>query len=321
MPQKRKLGLSSLQVSPLCFGGNVFGWTVPEPTAFQLLDAFTDAGFNFVDTADVYSKWIPGNQGGESETIIGNWFRKTGKRAQLVLATKVGMMTPSGEKKLSRSTILKCVDDSLRRLQTDYIDLYQAHQDDDETPLEETLETFDSLVKAGKVRTLGASNFSAARLGASLKLSMENDWARFECLQPLYNLYDRAKYETELEPFCLNRGLGVIPYSSLASGFLTGKYRSDRDLGKSSRGARVKDYLSERGFSVLEALDRVAEKHGSTPARVALAWLLSRPSVTAPVVSTTSLEQLSDILQAADLQLDSTSLERLGSTKAAPAQT
>src|ERR1043165_3570496 len=285
---KRKLGNSGLEVAPLAFGGNVFGWTIDEETSFRLLDAFTDSGFNLIDTADVYSRWAEGNTGGESETIIGNWLKRTGKRDQVIIATKVGMDMGEGRKGLSRAHILRSVDESLKRLQTDYIDLYQSHQDDPETLLEETLKTYAQLIEQGKVKAIGASNFSAERLAQALKLSEENGLPRYESLQPLYNLYSREEYERELEPLCLEKNVGVINYYALASGFLTGKYRSESDLQKSPRGAGVKKYLNERGFRILKALDEVAARYNSTPAQIALAWLIARPGITAPIATPTS---------------------------------
>jgi aryl-alcohol dehydrogenase-like predicted oxidoreductase len=308
---KRKLGNSGLQVSPLAFGGNIFGWTVDEARSFQLLDALVESGFNFLDTADVYSKWAPGNKGGESETIIGKWLKQGGKREKVILATKVGMEMVPEKKGLSRPYIFRAVEDSLARLQTDYIDLYQAHADDPRTPLEETLQAFTELVKQGKVRVIGASNYTAERLSEALAVSNEHGFARYESLQPLYNLYDRADYEAKLEPVCQEKGLGVIPYFSLASGFLTGKYRSEEDLSKSARGQMVNKYLNERGFRILSALDQVAKQYHSTPAKVSLAWLIARPSITAPIASATNLEQLKDLIEATQLELDNSSLELL----------
>jgi aryl-alcohol dehydrogenase-like predicted oxidoreductase len=309
--EKRRLGNSGLEVAPLAFGGNVFGWTVDEPTSFELLDAFVAAGSNLIDTADVYSHWVPGNQGGESETIIGRWLKRGGDRGKVVIATKVGMELGPGRKGLSMDYIMRSAEDSLRRLQTDYIDLYQSHTDDPDTPQEETLEAYARLVEQGKVRVVGASNFAAERLSRALELSAERGLPRYESLQPLYNLYDRADFEEGLEPLCLEKNVGVISYSSLASGFLTGKYRSEDDFGKSPRGQGVKKYMNERGFRVLGALDEVAARHDSTPARVALAWLVARPSVTAPIASATSLEQLDDLTQAVRLELDDSSVELL----------
>ena len=309
--QLRLLGHSGLTVSPLCFGGNVFGWTTGETTSFRLLDAFVGAGFNFIDTADVYSKWVPGNQGGESETVLGKWLKRDGNRQKVVIATKLGSDMGPGEKGLSRSYMVHAVEASLRRLQTNYIDLYQSHQDDPETPLEETLEAFAQLVQQGKVRAIGASNFSAERLTQSLEVSRRHNWPSYQSLQPLYNLYDRAGYETELEPVCQKNGLGVIPYFSLASGFLTGKYRSKADLAQKARGGIVEKYLNDRGLKIISALDRNARRYGSTPTKVALAWLLARPSITAPIASATNLEQLNELIDATNLMLDAATIQEL----------
>jgi aryl-alcohol dehydrogenase-like predicted oxidoreductase len=308
---KRKLGNSGLQVSPLAFGGNIFGWTVDEAMSFKLLDAFIESGFNLIDTADVYSKWAPGNKGGESETIIGKWLKQGGKREKAIIATKVGSEMGPDQKGLSKEYILRAVEASLARLQTDYIDLYQAHIDDLQTPLEATLEAFTELVRQGKVRAIGASNYTAERLSEALEVSTEHGFARYESLQPLYNLCDRAEYEAKLEPLCQEKGLGVIPYFSLASGFLTGKYRSGKDLSKSPRGQMVKKYLNERGFRILAALDQVANQYNSTPAKVSLAWLIARPSITAPIASATNLEQLKDLIEATELKLHDSSIELL----------
>jgi aryl-alcohol dehydrogenase-like predicted oxidoreductase len=313
----RTLGNSSLLVTPLCFGGNVFGWTIDEAASFRLLDALTDAGLNFIDTADVYSRWKPGNQGGESETIIGKWLRRSGKRGSLVIATKVGMDMGGGKKGLSQVHILESVDSSLGRLQTDYIDLYQSHADDPETPQEETLNTYAQLIRSGKVRVIGASNFSAQRLRQALDLSEKLGLPRYESLQPEYNLYNRAAFESELEPLCREKGIGVISYYSLASGFLSGKYRSEQDLSKSPRGnIKVKNYLNERGMRILAALDEVAKEKNSTPARVAIAWVMARPSITAPIASATSIEQLQDLLEATKLKLDASSMDVLNQASA-----
>jgi aryl-alcohol dehydrogenase-like predicted oxidoreductase len=309
--KKRKLGNSGLEVAPLALGGNVFGWTVDEPTGFKLLDAFIAAGFNLVDTADIYPRWVPGNQGGESEAIIGNWLKQSGKRHEVIVATKVGMDMGDNKQGLSKDHILRSADDSLRRLQTDYIDLYQSHKDDPDTPLEETLETYAQLIKAGKVRAIGASQYSAARLAEALDVSKRLGIPRYESLQPLYNLYDRAAYEAELEPLCVDEGLGVINFYSLAAGFLTGKYRSEADLSKSQRGGTVKKYLNERGFRIVNALDQVAAQYQSTPAQVALAWLIARPSITAPIASATSLEQLNDLVEATKLELGQAAIDVL----------
>jgi len=291
-------------------GGNVFGWTIDQPSSWRILDAFVDAGLNFIDTADIYSTWVPGHIGGESETIIGNWLKQSGKRSKIVLATKVGMQMPAG-KGLKKDYILKAVEDSLRRLQTDHIDLYQSHEDDPATPLEETLGAYSQLVKEGKVRAIGASNYTADRLSEALKVSRQHGFPSYQSLQPKYNLCERADYESQLEPLVLKEGLGVIPYYALASGFLTGKYRSESDLGKSARGAGVKKYLNDRGFRILAALDEAAKAHHSTPGKVALAWLIARPSITAPIASATSLEQLRDLVDATNLKLDRAAIESL----------
>jgi len=311
LEQKRKLGASGLGVGPLALGGNVFGWTADEPRSFQILDAFAASGLNLIDTADVYSKWAPGHQGGESETIIGKWLKRSGSRGKVIIATKAGMEMGPNRKGLAKSYILRAAEDSLQRLQTDYIDLYQAHTDDPGTPLKETLEAFAQLIKQGKVRAIGASNYSAARLSEALRIAKQHGLPSYQSLQPLYNLCDRSDYETNLEPVCRTHGLGVITYFSLASGFLTGKYRSEADLSKSARGQAVKKYLNERGFRILRALDQVAEQYHSTPARVSLAWLMARPSVTAPIASATSLEQLTDLIEATKLTLDPSAAEIL----------
>jgi aryl-alcohol dehydrogenase-like predicted oxidoreductase len=312
----RKLGSSGLEVSPLAFGGNVFGWTIDESMSFELLDAFVAAGFNFIDTADTYSRWAPGNHGGESETIIGKWIKQRGNRAKVVIATKVGMEMGPGQKGLSRSYILREVEDSLKRLQTDYIDLYQSHADDLDTPLEETLGTYADLVKQGKVRVIGASNYKAQRLTQALQVSRQQGYPLYHSLQPHYNLYDRADYEKELEPLCREQGVGVISYFSLASGFLTGKYRSEGDLSKSARGQGVKKYLNPRGFAILDALDQVAKQTRSSPAQVSLAWLIARPSVTAPIASATNLQQLDDLIAATRLELPPASIDLLNRASA-----
>jgi len=307
----RTIGTTDLEVGPLAFGGNVFGWTVDEPTSFRLLDAFVAAGFNLIDTADVYSRWAPGNQGGESETILGRWLKQSGKRDKVVVATKVGMEMGPGKKGLSAAYIRQAVDDSLRRLQTDRIDLYQSHRDDETTPLEETLGAFAELIRQGKVRAIGASNYSAERLADALAVSRAHGLPAFQCLQPQYNLCERSGFEQTLGPLCREAGLGVLPYYSLASGFLTGKYRSEADLAGSARGQGVKKYLNDRGFRILGALDEVAARHDSTPARVAVAWLISRPVVTAPIASATSLEQLDDLIEATRLELDADAVRHL----------
>jgi aryl-alcohol dehydrogenase-like predicted oxidoreductase len=299
---KRELGRSGISVAPLALGGNVFGWTADERTSFEILDAFVDAGFDLIDTADVYTAWIPGHKGGESESVLGRWFKKSGKRAKVTLATKVGMPVDGG-KGLRKPRIRAAIEASLRRLQTDVVDLYQAHLDDAETPLEETLAAFADLVQEGKVRALGASNYAAPRLAAALEISARAGLPRYDCLQPLYNLCERADYEAALGPLCVEKKVGVIPYFALASGFLTGKYRSAADLAKSARGPRVEKYLNERGFRILKALDAAAAALGQTPGRVARAWLSAKPGVTAPIASATSLAQLRDLVAATRLAL------------------
>ncbi|NEX59506.1 aldo/keto reductase [Noviherbaspirillum galbum] len=307
----RKIGRSGIEVAPLAFGGNVFGWTADEATSFALLDHFVASGMQLIDTADVYSRWAPGHQGGESETIIGKWLKRSGKRDRVVIATKVGMEMAPDKKGLRKDYILRSADDSLRRLQTEYIDLYQSHADDADTPLEETLEAYDTLVKAGKVRLIGASNYGAARLKQALETSRAHGLPQYQTLQPHYNLVERREFEETLAPLCVEEGIGVIPYYSLASGFLTGKYRSQADLGKSVRGQGVKKYLDQRGLAILAALDEVAKETGSTPAQVALAWLMAQPAVTAPIASATSIEQLDDLIGATRLELDAHALDRL----------
>ncbi|RNI27469.1 aldo/keto reductase [Rufibacter immobilis] len=314
--KKHTLGKSGIEVAPLAFGGNVFGWTIDEKTSFQLLDAFTDAGFNLIDTADGYSVWVPGNTGGESETIIGNWLKSRGNRDQVVIATKVGWEIGPNQKGLKKDYIMSRVEESLRRLQTDYIDLYQSHVDDASTPFEETLEAYDQLIKAGKVRAIGASNISASRLKQALETSQQHQLPTYQSLQPEYNLYSRQDFEKELEPLCLEEGIGVICYYSLASGFLTGKYRSEDDLNKSQRGGGVKRFLNERGYRILSALDLVAAKHNANPAQVSLAWLMARPSITAPIASATSLAQLEDLTKAAHLELSQEDIAALDEASA-----
>ena len=315
--EKRKLGNSSLEVAPLIFGGNVFGWTVKEQkSASELLDHFIDAGFNMIDTADVYSNWIPGNHGGESETIIGKWLKQSGKRDRVLIATKSGLDMGNGRKGLSRKHILQSADESLARLQTDHIDLYQSHTEDPEIPLYESLEAYAELIKAGKVRVIGASNFKPATLQAALKISREKGLPRYESLQPEYNLYVRNKFEGELEAVCRENHIGVIPYFSLASGFLTGKYRSDKDLENRSRGSRVQKYLNPHGLRILAALDEVAKQCNATPAQIALAWLLAKPAITAPIASATSVKQLDELLGAARVKLDPAAVEKLDQASA-----
>lgn len=309
--EKRRLGNTELYVYPITFGGNVFGWTIDEKKSFELLDAFTGAGFNFIDTADVYSRWAPGNKGGESESIIGNWMKKNKNRDKVIIATKVGSDMGDGKKGLKKKYILQAAEDSLKRLQTDHIDLYQTHFDDESTPIEETLEAYQQLIKEGKVRHIGASNLTTERLKESLQVAQENGLPLYETFQPHYNLYEREAFENGLEPLCLGNNLGVLNYYSLASGFLTGKYRSKADLDKSQRGGGVAKYLDERGFKILAALDEVSKKLNTTQATVALAWLIHRPSVTAPIVSATSIEQLISIMDAPELQITAHEIELL----------
>ena len=312
--QFRPLGRSGLATAPLVFGGNVFGWTADKATSFDLLDTFVDGGFNLIDTADIYSRWAPGHSGGESETIIGQWLAASGKRHRVLIATKVGKPMGeegSGRAGLSRHWVRQAVEDSLRRLQTDHIDLYQSHDDDAATPLEETLSAFAELMKEGKVRAIGASNHSAPRLAEALATSHRLGLPRYETLQPLFNLADRAPFEAELQPLCLAEGLGVINFFGLARGFLTGKYRSEADLGKSPRGSGIKGYLNERGQRILAALDAVAAEHGATPAQVALAWQMAQPGITAPIVSATSVAQWQELAGAARLALTAAQIERL----------
>lgn len=301
---KRKLGHTDLDIAPIVFGGNVFGWTADEQTSFELLDHFVAEGFNMIDTANQYAYWAPGNRGGESETVIGNWLKRTGKRNEVLIATKVGGSMPDQPRPdTSKAYILKEVEHSLKRLQIETIDLYQTHFDDESVPVEETLEAYDLLIKAGKVRWIGASNLSPQRLEASLGASAERALPVYQTLQPEYNLYHRRQYETQYEPIAMAHGLGVITYYSLASGFLTGKYRNETDLAKSARGAGVKKMLDERGKKILAALDGVAAEYHTTPAAVALAWLLARPSVAAPIVSATSIGQMQSMTDAVRLQL------------------
>lgn len=304
MADKKTVGKSDLRVSPIAFGGNVFGWTLDEKQSFRVLDAFVDAGFNFIDTADTYSTWVPGNRGGESETIIGNWLKQHGRRDSLVIATKLGGDMGNGKKGLSAKYVHEAVDASLKRLKTDYIDLYQSHYDDLDTPVSETMDAFNTLIKAGKIRHIGASNFTADRIAESNRYARENGLAAYVSLQPLYNLYDRQKFETEYLPLVKAEDLAVISYYALASGFLSGKYRSAADADKSPRGgAVVKQYLNERGTTILRALDDVAAEHHVPLAQVAIAWQLHKPFITAPIVSATSEHQLADIIGAASLKL------------------
>jgi len=315
--QLRPLGRTGLQIAPIVFGGNVFGWTADERRSFELLDAFVDAGFNAIDTADVYSRWVPGHEGGESETLIGRWLRANPARRQRVLLfTKVGSDMGDEHKGLGRLWIERAVEDSLRRLGTDVIDLYQSHRPDPETSYEETLAAYDRLMKAGKIRAFGCSNFDARQLAEAQDSARINDLPAYQTLQPEYNLADRASYDGPLRDLAIEQGLGVITYYSLASGFLTGKYRTAADLGQSPRGGGVRKYLNPRGMRILGALDQVAQKHGTQPGVVALAWLIGREGVTAPIASATSVEQLKSFSAAAELQLSESDRSQLDQASA-----
>ena len=314
--KKRKLGKTGLEIAPLVFGGNVFGWTIDEAASFQLLDAFLAAGFNAIDTADVYSKWVPGHKGGESEQILGNWMKQRGNRSRVIVATKVGMEMGDGSKGLSKAHILRSAEQSLKRLQTDYIDLYQSHVDDADTPFEETLGAYAELMKQGKVRAIGASNYKGDRLAAAIEVARKTGLPAYQTLQPNYSLIERAEYENHLEPVCVREGLGVINYFPLAGGFLTGKYRSEADLAGKARARNVSKYLNERGHKILAALDDVAKKHAATPAKVAIAWVLARPSITAPIASATKPGQLDELISGGELQLDQESIELLNRASA-----
>ncbi len=305
-----------MEVPTLMLGGNVFGWTVNENDSFRLLDAAFDAGLNFIDTADVYSRWVPGHVGGESETILGKWFARSGKRDKVIIATKVGMDMGDGKQGLAPKYIDQAVEASLRRLQTDRIDLYQAHKDDETTPLAETLGAFDRLIKQGKIRFIGASNYSGARLREAMETSKRNNLAAYHSLQPNYSLMERAAYESDLAPVVAEYGLGVIPYFSLAGGFLTGKYHSEADAAGKARAGIVGKYLNPRGFAVVAALEEVASAHNSTPASVALAWLIAQPGITAPIASATSEKHLADLVAATNLQLDKASIDKLSAASA-----
>jgi len=313
--QLRPLGASGLSIAPLVFGGNVLGWTADEKTSFALLDAFVDAGLNAIDTADAYQTFVPGHVGGESETVIGEWLKTDpSKRGKVLIFTKVGLPMGEGKKGLSKRWILEAVEDSLRRLNTDVIDLYQSHRFDEETPQEETLAAYDALITAGKVRAIGASNFDPGQLAEALGIAKDKSLPRYETLQPLYNLYDREAFEGPLLDFCVREGLGVIPYFGLASGFLTGKYRSEADFSKSPRGDRIGKYMNPRGMAILDALDAVAGRHDAAPAEVALAWLMGRPGVTAPIASATSLEQLESLVKSTALTLTGEDVAELDAT-------
>lgn len=309
--EKRELGGSGIWVTPFCFGGNVFGWTADEKTSFTLLDALVDSGLDFVDTADVYSTWVPGHKGGESETIIGNWLRRSGKRDKVIIATKGGKPMGPAKKGLSKTYITRAVEDSLKRLRTDYIDLYQSHEDDPNTLLEETMHVFTDLVKQGKVRAVGASNYNASRFKEALKVSRDNGLEPYQTLQPEYNLYQREDFEKNLQPVCLENQVGVISYYSLASGFLTGKYRSAGDLSKSPRGGGVKKYMNERGFRILDALDNVAKEYNTTPSGAAIAWVIAQPGIVAPIASATSIKQLHETTKALEVNLSRDAIQLL----------
>jgi len=309
--EKRKIGSTGIEVAPLALGTNIFGWTIDEQQSFKILDAFTDAGMNMVDTADVYSRWGANNKGGESETIIGNWIKRGNNRSKIVLATKVGSDMGDGKKGLSKKYILQAVEDSLKRLHTDHIDLYQSHFDDNITPVGEMMEAFFQLMKAGKVIAVGTSNMSKERVQQSLDASRQNNYPAYESLQPLYNLMERKKYEGEYEALCLENHISVFPYFGLASGFLTGKYRTNDDLSKSVRGGGITKYMTEQGNRVLDALDEVAMQYNVVPATIALAWLIARPSITAPIASATKTEQLTDLIKATQITLDAASIEKI----------
>ena len=316
--QKRPLGKTGLEIAPLVFGGNVFGWTIDEATSFSVLDAFVDHGFNAIDTADVYSAWVPGNQGGESETILGKWFAANpSKRDQVTLFTKVGAdIKKTGKKDLSATWIAQAVEDSLRRLQTDHIDLYFSHWPDPDTPYAETLGAYDKLLKAGKIRSIGASNLDAAQLGEALQVSREQGLPRYDVLQPEYNLVARDSFEGPLRDLCVRENIGVVTYFSLASGFLSGKYRSKDDVANSKRSKGVEKYMDERGMKVLAALDTVSARHASSPAEVALAWVIASKGVTAPIASATSVEQVASFAKAANLSLSGEDMALLNQASA-----
>lgn len=314
--QKRRLGRTDLEIAPLVLGGNVFGWTAGEKTSFDLLDRFVAAGLNTIDTADVYSRWAPGHRGGESETIIGKWMKSRGNRDKVIVVTKVGSDMGQGKVDLSAGYIARAVEASLTRLQTDFIDLYLSHWPDPSTPYEETLGAYQKLIEQGKVRNIGASNLDADQLGAALKVAKDKGLPRYDVLQPEYNLYDRASYDGPLRDLCMAEDIGVITYFSLAKGFLSGKYRSEADLGKSPRGEGVKQYLDARGMRILAALDAVSARHAAKPAEVALAWVIARTGVTAPIASATSLAQMDSLIRSAELKLDAADMAELDEASA-----
>ena len=310
--ETRRLGTTNLQVAPLMLGGNVFGWTIDAETSFRILDAFVDAGFNFIDTADVYSAWKPGNAGGgQSETILGEWFKRSGKRDKVVLATKVGMDLGEGKKGLARDYIIRAAEASLKRLQTDHIDLYQSHTDDQSVPLEETLSAYRALIEQGKVSVIGASNYKADRLREALQIAKKESLPCYQTLQPEYNLYDRRDFEQNLQPVAKELDLGVVPYFSLASGFLTGKYKTKADSEGKNRGSRVARYFDERGMKILKALEEVANETGTAQASISLAWLLAQSTILAPIASATSTDQLEALLAAPKLKLTEAQLQKL----------
>ena len=312
--EKRTLGHPDAKIAPLVLGGNVFGWTADEPTSFQLLDAFIDGGFNAVDTANVYSRWAPGHKGGESETVIGNWLASRNRRSDMFLITKTGMDMGDGNVGLAAKRIIENCEASLKRLQTDHIDLYFSHAPDADTPIDETLEAHQKLIDQGKIRFAGASNYDAAQLAEALKDGEADGKASYTVLQPHFNLMTRDQYEGELEKLCQNKGLGVIPYFALAMGFLTGKYRSKDDLSKSPRGGRMGDWFTDRNMKLLDTMEGIAKAHNATMAQVALAWIMARPSVTAPIASATSMDQLTDIMGAAELRFSDYDLEVLNAS-------
>jgi len=312
----RQLGDSNLHVAPLMFGGNVFGWTADTPTSFSILDAFVARGFNFIDTADVYSRWFPGNKGGESESVIGEWFARSGKRDQVILATKVGFDMGDGKKGLAPNYIFESVEGSLKRLQTDYIDLYQSHTDDATVPLDETLRAYQKLIEQGKVRMIGASNYTGARLREAVEVARRESLPVYQTLQPHYNLYDRQGFEQDQQPVAQELGIGVIPYFSLASGFLTGKYKSKEDSAGAKRETRVARFFDDRGMKILAALEEVAQETGAKPATIALAWLMAQPTILAPIASATSVGQLEDLVAAPNLTLSPEALAKLTAASA-----
>jgi len=314
--KQRRLGNSDLYIAPLVLGGNVFGWTLDEQHSFAILDSFVEKGFNAIDTADSYSRWAPGNKGGESETIIGKWMKARRNRERIMLITKVGSDMGQGHKDISKQYILQEVEQSLQRLQVDYIDLYFTHWDDNKTPVEESLSAYDKLIRAGKVRWIGASNLSPERLQASLDASKSKGLPKYQVFQPEYNLYDRQVFEQGVGPICKQDNIGVICYYSLASGFLSGKYRNENDLGKSVRGGGVKKYLNERGMKILNALDAVSARHNTTQSAVALAWLMHKPGITAPIASATKENHVQSFADAAALQLDDTDMQQLDDASA-----